>query len=222
MTLRCHRYLLLPAALLLAVARCPQPKEAPVISSIDGSRSVEARDSADYRCKATDPDWKRLSYDWSQEGGSLAWDWGESVRWYAPDFSGRGVIKVTVTDEDGLAATDSLSVTVRAETVGVLSWDAAIKAGGYWSWHDSIRAGYKLYGRCGSDTGDIFLMVMDDSNFARWRAGEPAVPLLRRLPYIRDTFSLKISLLGLYHLVVDNTVGAEDYNYFLNVWKAGP
>ncbi len=209
-------------SLSLAVTGCPQPREAPIISSLDGSRSVEARDSADYNCKATDPDWQELAYAWSQEGGSLGWDWGESVRWYAPESSGRGVIRVTVTDEDGLTATDSLLVAVRAETVSVLSWDASAKAGSYWSWRDSIRAGYKLYGRCGSDTGDIFLMVMNDSNFAKWAAGEPAVPLLRRLPYLKDTFSLRIGALGLYYLVVDNTEGAEDFNYFLNVWKAGP
>jgi hypothetical protein len=111
---------------------------------------------------------------------------------------------------------------VRAETVGVLFWDAAVKAGHFWAWRDTIRAAYKLYGRCGSDTGDIFLKVMDDANFAKWAAGEPAVPLLQCLPYVRDTFSLKIGVFGLYYLVVDNTKGAEDYNYYLNVWKAGP
>jgi hypothetical protein len=219
---RHHRFLLLPAALLLAFVRCPQPKEAPVISSVDGSRSVEARDSADYTCNASDPDWKQLSYAWAQDGGSLGWNWGKNVRWFAPESSGRCGIRVTVTDEDGLTAADSLTVAVRAETVDVLFWDAAVKAGHYRAWRDTIRAGYKLYGRCGSDTGDIFLMVMDDTNFTKWAAGEPAVPLLQRLPYVKDTFSLKIGALGLYHLVVDNTRGADDYNYFLNVWKAGP
>jgi len=195
-----------------------------VISSVDGSRSVMARDSADYTCNASDPEWKQLSYSWSQEGGNLGWDWGDGVRWFAPESSGEGVIRVTVTDEDGLTASDSLTVIVRAETVGVLFWDAAVKAGGYHAWPDTVRAGYKLYGRCGCDTGDIFLMVMDDTNFTKWAAGQTAVPLLQRMPYQedRDTFSVRIAAFGRYHVIMDNTQGAEDYNYYLNVWKAGP
>jgi len=218
------RLVLLPAALLLlAFAGCPQPKEPPTISSIDGSRSVEARDSADYACNASDPDWRQLSYSWSQEGGSLGWDWGKNVRWFAPESSGEGVIRVTVTDEDGLTASDSFTVAVRAETVGVLFWDAAVKAGDFTAWPDTIRAGYQLYGYCGSDTGEIFLMVMDDSNFTKWVAGQTAIPLLKRRPWnTKDTFSVRIGAFGLHHLIMDNTQGAEDYNYYLNVWKAGP
>jgi hypothetical protein len=217
-----YRVLLPAAALLLGVAGCPQPKEAPVISSIDGSRSVRARDSADYTCNATDPDGKQLSYTWSQDGGSLGWDWGRNVRWFAPESSGEGVVRVTVTDEDGLAANDSFTVTVRAETLGVLFWDAAVKAGDFRAWPDTVAAGSKLYGRCGSDTGDIFLMVMDDSNFTKWVAGEPAVALLQRLAYKDDTFSIRVPAFGRYFLLIDNTQGAEDYSYYLNVWKAGP
>jgi hypothetical protein len=209
--------------LLLAVAGCPQPKEPPIISSIDGLRSVRARDSVGYTCNASDPDFTQLSYSWSQEGGRFGWDWGKEVRWFAPDSSGRGTIRVTVTDEDGLSAIDSLTITVRAETTGVLFWDASVKAGDFHTWSDTVRAGYKLYGYCGSDTGEIFLMVMDDSNFTKWVAGQAAVPLLQRWPYdTRDTFSLRIGAFGLYHLIMDNTHGAEDYNYYLYVWKAGP
>ena len=216
------RVLFPTAALLLVVGGCAQPKEAPVISSIDGNRSVRARDSADYTCNASDPDWKLLSYSWSQQGGSLGWDWGRNVRWFAPESSGKGLIRVTVTDEDGLTASDSFAVDVRAETLGVLFWDGAAKAGDFRAWPDTIRAGYKLYGQCGSDTGDIFLMVMDDTNFTKWVAGQPAVPLLQRLPYKADTFSVMIHAFGRYYLIMDNTQGAKDYNYYLNVWKAGP
>jgi hypothetical protein len=207
--------------LLLAVAGCSQPKEAPIISSIDGSRSVRARDSVVYTCNASDPDSKQLSYSWSQEGGSLGWNWGRYVRWFAPDSSGRGAIRVTVTDEDGLSAADSLTVVVRAETTGVLFWDAVVKAGSFQAWSDTVRAGYTLYGHWGSDPGDIFLMVMDDTNFTKWVAGGTAIPLLR-LPDTINKFSVLIPVLGLYHVIVDNKLGAEDYNYYLNVWKAGP
>jgi hypothetical protein len=66
-------------------------------------------------------------------------------------------------------------------------------------------------------------MVMDDSNFTKWVAGRTAIPLLQRRPYnTKDTFSVRIGAFGLYHLIMDNTHGAEDYNYFLYVWKAGP
>ena len=221
MTNALYRVLLPTAALLLSVAGCPQPKEAPVISSIDGSRSVRARDSVDYTCNASDPDWKQLSYSWSQEGGSLGWDWGKTVRWFAPESSGEGFIRVTVTDEDSLTVSDSFAVTVRAETAGVLFWDAAVKAGDFKAWPDTVRARYKLYGFCRSDTGDIYFMVMDDTNYTKWVAGEPAVPLLQRLAYQDDTFSIRVPAFGRYFLIIDNTQGLEDYNYNLYVWKAG-
>jgi len=208
--------------LLLGIAGCPQPKDPPVIDSIDGSRSVEARDSADYVCNATDPDSRQLSYSWSGEGGALGWNWGDRVRWFAPESSGDGVIRVTVTDEDGLTAVDSLNVTVRAETTGVLFWDASVKAGDFQSWSDSVRAGYWLYGYCGSDEGEIYLQLMDDTNFVKWVAGQPAVALIRQRPHETSTFSVRVDAFGLYHVVVDNTRGAGDYGYWLNVWKAGP
>lgn len=209
--------------LLLVLAGCQQPKEPPIISSIDGGRSVEARDSADYTCNASDPDFRQLSYSWWQEGGSLGWDWGKKVRWFAPESSGHGAIRVTVMDEDGLTASDSFTVTIRAETAGVLFWDAAVKAGDFQSWADTVRAGYKLYGYCGSDTGEIFLMVMDDTNFAKWAAGQAAVSLFQSRPWdTKNTFSVPISAFGLYHVIMDNTRGAEDYDYFLYIWKAGP
>jgi len=209
--------------LLLTVAGCPQPKDPPVISAIEGSRSVEARDSVDYVCRATDLYPKLLTYSWSQQGGRLGWDWGDSVRWFAPDSSGRGSIRVIVTDEDGLSVTDSVAVTVRAETTGVLFWDAALKAGDYQSWSDTVRAGYKLYGWCGSDSGMLFLVVMDEANFGKWVVGETAVTLLRdSMTGKGGAFSVQLGAPGLYHVVVDNTRGARDYSYWLQVWKAGP
>ena len=209
--------------LFLVIAGCRQPKDPPTITSVDGSKSVEARDSVDYTCNASDPNLERLSYSWSQEGGNLGWNWGKTVRWFAPESSGKGVIRVVVTNEDGLSASDSLRVTVRAETADVLLWDGAVKAGNYQSWADTVRAGYKLYGYCGSDTSNTYLMVMDDTNFTKWIAGEHAVPLLQRLPYnTKDTFSVLIGEFGLYHLLIDNTHGAKDCNYYLYVWKAGP
>jgi hypothetical protein len=208
--------------LLLAVAGCPQPKEPPIVSAIYGSRSVEAGDSDYYTCDVSDPAFKQLSYSWSQAGGRLGWDWGKTVRWFAPESSGDGVIRVTVTDGNGLSASDSVIVMVRAETTGVLFWDASVKAGDFRSWSDTVRSNYKLYGYCDSDEGEIYLMVMDDTNFNKWVAGEPATWLLQCTTYSTHTFSISIPALGLYHLIIDNTRGVKDYSYWLNVWKAGP
>ena len=208
--------------MLLAVAGCQQPKEAPVITSIEGSRSVEARDSAYYLCNVSNFDLQQLSYAWSQDVGRLGWNWGRYVLWFAPESSGRAAVRVTVTNEDGLSAVDSLTVTVRAETAEVLFRDAAVKAGDFQSWADTVRAGYELYGHCGSDTGEIFLMVMDDSNFTKWAAGQAAVSLFQSRLWDTNTFSVPISAFGLYHLIMDNTHGAEDYSYYVYVWKAGP
>jgi hypothetical protein len=209
--------------LFLAVAGCPQPKDPPVIERIDGARSVEARDSADYTCNASDPDLKQLSYSWLQEGGSLGWDWGKKVRWFAPESSGRGLLQVTVTDEDGLSAVDSLDITVRAETTDILNWDGAVKAGQYQAWPDTVPAGYRLYGYCISDSGSLILRVMDDSSFTEWVAGRPVTPLWDTIvPDRWAAFALRIEAVGQYHIIMDNKGGTGDHNYGLHVWRAGP
>jgi len=209
--------------LLLALAGCQQPKEVPVILSVNGSRSVVARDTVDYTCIVSDPNREPLSYSWSQSGGSLGWNWGNTVRWFAPESSGGGAVRVTVTNEDGLSASDSFTVTVRAETTGVLFWDAAVKSDDYQEWSDSVRAGYRIYGSCGSDSGRVHLKVMDDSSFTRWANGQSATPLLDSIMSDKGAnFSARIGTPGLYHIIIDNKHGARDYNYWLNVWKAGP
>jgi len=209
--------------LLFGVAGCPQPKEPPVIESIDGSRSVEARDTADYTCNATDPDLKQLSYLWSQEGGRLGWDWGKRVRWFAPESSGRAFLRVTVTDEDGLSTDDSLDIVVRADTTDILNWDGAVKAGQYQQWPDTVLAGYRLYGYCVSDSGSLILKVMDDSSFTAWVAGRPVTPLWDTIvPDKWTAFTVSIDVSGLYHIIMDNKGGTGDYNYALHVWRLGP
>ncbi len=180
-------------------------------------------DSVDYTCNATDPDLKQLSYSWSQEGGSLGWDWGKKVRWFAPESSGRGFLRVTVTDEDGLSAVDSLDITVRAETTDILNWDGAVKAGQYQAWPDTVLAGYELYGYSVSDSGKLVLRVMDDSSFAEWVAGHAVTPLWDTImPDKWTAFSVRIDSAGLYHIIVDNKAGTGDYNYALHVWRVGP
>jgi hypothetical protein len=166
---------------------------------------------------------KQVSYSWLQEGGRLGWDWGKKVRWFAPESSGRGFLRVTVTNEDGLSAVDSLDITVRAETTDILNWDGAVKAGQYQAWPDSVRAGHELYGYCLSDSGKLVLRVMDDSSFTKWVAGHTVIPLWDTIvPAKWTAFSLRIAASGLYHIIMDNKGGIGDYNYGLHVWRAGP
>jgi hypothetical protein len=213
-----------PLALLLAVLAllpgCDQKKtnHAPVIWSIDGPRSMAAGDSGWFTCNGTDPDGDLLSFSWSSSKGHVAWDWGKSTWLFVPDSADTAVLYVTVSDDSGLSARDSVEVAVLVDTIGLLFWDGQVKSGQYREWPDTVRATYTLYGRCGADTGQFYFMVMDDSNFASWEARLPATPLIRFLPYARDTFSVAVPATGRYHLIFDNRSGAEDYDYWINVW----
>jgi hypothetical protein len=215
--------LFVASLLFLAVAGCPQPKEPPVIEWIDGVHSVEARDSVDYTCHATDPDLKQLSYTWYQSGGTFRWNWGDRVRWFAPDSSGRGFVRVTVTDEDELTVADSFDVIVRAETTDILNWDGAVKVGQYQAWPDTVPSGYRLFGYCVCDSGRLILKVMDDSSFTEWAAGRPVTPLWDTVvPDKWAAFTVPIDDSGLYHIIMDNKGGTGDYSYALHVWRLGP
>jgi hypothetical protein len=217
-----ERVLAVFAAALVLAAGCTETNYGPIIDKVEGSRNISAGDSVDFLCDASDPEGQPLDFAWSASDGLLLWDWGNTVRWVTPDSADTVRMSVTVTDDQGVSVEDSFEVIVRPDTVGLFFWDGAVKAGYYVSWPDTIKAGYKLYGYCGSDTGEIFLLVMDDTNYTRWRVGEPSVALLQRMPYLKDTFSLRITATGLYYIVMDNRQGAEDYDYWLWVRKAGP
>jgi hypothetical protein len=214
------------AAVLLALAGCPtQSSDPPVITSVDGSRVIRARDSAWFACNAYDPQAVVLEYAWQVTEGRLGWSWGRYTHWFAPDTSSEAVLHVTVTDNEGLKASETLTICVLAETLGVMFWDGAVKAHGHASWPDTVRARYRLFGKSGAmaDTsGDVFLMLMDDTNYTKWTRGEPALALKRVIAYKADTFSAVVPDSGVYRLVIDNTERGEDYHFWVNLWKAGP
>ena len=208
-------------ALMLAFYGCKTDNQVPFIGSIDGPKAVSANDSADYACQAWDAEGKPMTYRWSSSHGAFDPDTGKTVRWFTPDSSDSATIYVTVTDAGGGATTDSLRLAILADTVGLVFWDATVKQGLYHSWQDTIRAGHTMFGKCWPDSGRgaTYLAILDSVNFALWLAHQNPDYLFRQLAYECDTFSLEISQTGVYHIMMDNTRGLADYDYWLSVWE---
>lgn len=201
------------------------PNRPPVINWIDGARRLHAGDSADYFCNASDPEGKQLDYHWRATVGTLRFSWGRTARWYAPDSADTAWLAVTVSDDGDSAVTDSFEVVVMPDTETIVWWDGAVRAGEYLDWSDTVRAGYRIagYSTTVADTiGEVYLMVFDEGSFQRWAAGEPAVALLRRIAYRADSFSVRVPVTDQYRIVIDNTLRAADYNYWLWVFSVTP
>ncbi|MBM3322951.1 hypothetical protein FJY69_05695 [candidate division WOR-3 bacterium] len=217
-----YRGVLLSAVALLLSCRTG-PNQAPVVESLTGPTHVSARDSAEYRVAARDPESGRLSFLWTATRGRLAADTGELVRWLSPDSADTAWLRVAVSDEGGLSSAESVRVIVLRDTTMFVSWwDGAVKAGRFMSWADTARAGQTLAGsaRTRADTlGSTYLMVMDEPNFQHWVSGEPAQPLLRRIAYRADTFSVAVPVAGRYRVVIDNIENTTDFNYWIHVYR---
>jgi len=67
--------------------------------------------SAQIQCVATDKDKDTLSYQWSADGGMIEGT-GDNVTWIPPDSVGDYTIEVTVTDDQGGEAVDSVTIAV--------------------------------------------------------------------------------------------------------------
>jgi len=65
-------------------------------------------------CTASDPDGDELSYEWVTDGGNITGT-GTEVVWTAPAEVGIYYVTVSVTDDHGSSATDSLSISVATE-----------------------------------------------------------------------------------------------------------
>jgi hypothetical protein len=70
--------------------------------------------SLNVTCDATDPDGDELSHEWSTDGGDISGT-GAVVNWTAPQEIGIYHVTVSVTDDHGSSATDSLSISVATE-----------------------------------------------------------------------------------------------------------
>lgn len=68
--------------------------------------------SCDIKCIASDPDKDELSYEWSADGGSISGE-GSSITWIAPLQGGEVTVAVTVSDNSGDVATESIVFTVK-------------------------------------------------------------------------------------------------------------
>ena len=214
------------AAWFLCVPGCGrQPDQAPVIASVDGPRAVSARDSAGYTCQASDPEGQSLQYSWSCSRGEIARESANTMVWRTPSASDTARIFVTVRDDSG-SVTDSARVRVMKDTaVFIQWWDGAVKAGEFTSWRDSVVAGDTIHGWTGTvaDTfGNVYVMVLDESNFQRWVQHQTPQILLRRVAYRADTFSLGIGTTDRYRIVLDNTENETDYDYWMYVVKVSP
>ena len=90
----------------------PPPNQPPVIDSLASKYlQVKRAMEAPVECVATDPESGELSYTWSASGGSFVID-GAMVSWVAPYDYGTFTITVTVTDDEGAQATETIDIRV--------------------------------------------------------------------------------------------------------------
>jgi len=78
--------------------------------------TVDPAGASTLACTATDEDGDSLTYAWDPEAGTISGT-GNDVTWSAPASPGDYSIVVTVTDEAGSAASDTVYVTVRGGTL---------------------------------------------------------------------------------------------------------
>jgi hypothetical protein len=210
------------AACLLLACGTRAPNEPPEIHAVNGARFVSAGDSAEYTCAASDPEGQDLTFRWVSTRDTLRWNWGDRVRWVAPDSADTARLTVTVIDESLFATEESIKVVVLRDTVDILWWDGAVRGGTYREWPCSLRVNHTIAGRSrtvADSIGDVYFAILDEANFGNWTAGEPSVALFRRLAYRADSFAVVVPATGRYHIVVDNTERAGDYNYWLWVFR---
>ena len=87
----------------------------PEINSLTADAAWTLRSgSLNVTCDATDPDGDELSYEWVTDGGNITGTVTEVV-WTAPAEVGIYYVTVSVTDDHGSSATDSLSISVATE-----------------------------------------------------------------------------------------------------------
>ena len=95
-----------------------EDNNAPVINSVTADpSSVYPGEDVTLTCDAEDEDDDTITYEWSAEAGTLSATNLASVIWTAPDDSGHLMMEVIVEDEEGLADTGDVTVTVNPNWV---------------------------------------------------------------------------------------------------------
>jgi len=88
------------------------PNQPPVIISLTAEQTTVVRaTTTTIECIASDPDGDKLSYIWSASRGGISWE-GSVATWVAPNAIGTYKITVTVTDDRGDQATQSIEIEV--------------------------------------------------------------------------------------------------------------
>ncbi|MDH5695193.1 MAG: hypothetical protein OEZ00_01090 [Dehalococcoidia bacterium] len=72
-------------------------------------------------CEASDPDGDTLTYAWSATGGTITGAIKNIAVWEAPDFAGKFVVNVTISDGRGGTAAKSCTLTVQTNQRPVIS-----------------------------------------------------------------------------------------------------
>ena len=208
---------------LLGITACDYSGP-PVIGSLEGESAVAAGDSVLYECRAWDRgEWEPnpIEYIWEATKGMIVparQSYSRSqAMWYAPESSGKGWVKVRVSDKDGFVTSDSITVEVRQRTVSSLAADGAVKAGQYRLWHDSLRFGHLARGWVSVDTNDVSFRILDQPNYDRWRSGEQYEALFEIERVEEDSIIVDIATTGWYHLVLDNRPGKIEKRFTLRL-----
>jgi hypothetical protein len=205
-------------AVLLAVS-CEEQSWPPEIQRLAGPGTVTVRDSAEF--VATVAAMGPVSYQWTCTGGRLAWDWGDSVRWYAPESSGADSVFVVATDSLGRSDADTAAVAVSKLVLWFASDGGGLKPQAYACWGDSVPAGYALSGTTASDTGVMF-MFLDSANFVLWQNRLQYSFRIRKPAYDTRPFSDTVPATGYYFAVMDNRPNLEENDYWLSLTVTSP
>jgi len=110
-------------------APAPEANQSPVISKVAASPAgIVSGKSTTITAAVTDPDDDPLTYSWTASEGTISGT-GSEVIWVAPNKAGNFTIGLTVTDNRGGQATNSLAIDVIAPTKTVTINTTAAETG---------------------------------------------------------------------------------------------
>ena len=104
-----------------APAPVPVPNRTPTVRAVCQPCTVESGQSVKLSAETNDPDGDHVTVRWSTSGGTLKDTRADSTEWQAETAA--GLIKFTVTAEDGRGATVSDTMTVEVTSAAVLTFE---------------------------------------------------------------------------------------------------